>query len=198
MNKYIVESTIQAILGEIKGATAIGVTIRTIPSMRKTGNPFMEDGVFKTGDIAGILGGRYDNAINNQSGREDGTLDFVPQTAKWFEYIEGSKVIGHNRNKPHETYYFAIKVQSAGEQVYTDGLGEVIEGARLEELKSFFPAKKAPATQDHIEKKVIWRTIKLSSIVEMRINGETYVVCPNTEVLFERVKADADGEAVTG
>ena len=182
MIKHTTDSGIQTVLDNTNGAQAVSFTIRTVPTMRKTGNRFMELGVYKTGDISGIIGGKYSNSVNNQAAREDQEMDFVAQTPKWFEYLEGSRVIGHNRNKPHEQYYFSMKVQSAGEQVYTDGMGDKIEGADLEELKTFLPKKSAPKTQSHLEEKVIWRTVKLSSIVEARIGGDTYMVWPTVEI----------------
>ena len=69
---------------------------------RESGEPCPYESIGKINVVSGLLGISYGNAVNNQLGREDKSMTFNPQEHKWFRYIEGSRVIGTNKNKPME------------------------------------------------------------------------------------------------
>jgi hypothetical protein len=179
MNTVIMvgRSVLLAVYRRVVGATAISADIKSEPKMNKRGNPFFGIGVTKSVTLSGIIGGQYSNAVNNQLGREDKGLDFVAQVPTWFRYVEGSNIIGRNKNdiRGDETdaLYFAMKVQTSTKPVYRYADGRIIA---TDEIKPFLQKSSAPKTQADLEKKVIWRTPKFASVQSIRMGGTEFVI----------------------
>lgn len=170
-------STVQAIredqlvdlMRNNKGATAVTIVARTEPDMRKTGNPYIGQ-VFKVSRVNGMIGFRYENAVNNQLGREGEAKDFVAQPRKWGVHIDGTPLIEHKGN-----YYVEMKVEKSLDSRYEDGAGNELENDVLDLVKQFIPVKNKPATQG-TEKEVICRDYKVSTILSLTYRGTCYLV----------------------
>jgi len=171
----------------LRSCTAISADISSVQKMNKTGNPFYEDGVTKEVTLSGLIGLSYSRSVNNQLGRENKELDFTAKQPVWFEYLEGSSIVGTNKNKRGERYYFAMKVQSTSKpSIYKDKYGKTIEGEDLQLLKSFIQKSSKPKTQAALDTEIIWRTIALDSIQSIRILGVEMIVCAEEMVESER------------
>jgi len=177
----------------ITGSTTIAIETETIPKMvkkhreTKEANPFNDIGVIKISAKSGKVGCSYSNIVNNQLGREDKELDFQAQTPKWFEYLEGSKILGTNRNHPMETIYISMKVETTNKEAtaYTDGTREI----PYSELKPYLSGSSSAKTQDALEKKVIWNNVKITSIKVIKMFGKEYFVCSESERMeMEKIK----------
>jgi len=149
-------------------STKVGLTMVTEPDMRKTGNPFYGN-IVKVSEVTGHIGGSYENSLNNQLERESKDRTFEAKPAIWFKYLEGNRVVGTNKFKPMEKLYFAVKVESCTSSIYVDKATGIIVDKDL--VAPFLTAKTAPATQECVDKKVVWRTVGVGSIQSMRVAG---------------------------
>jgi hypothetical protein len=152
---------LQNLLANLK--TAVPVSIDLVSedkSMRKTNNPNV--GAVKCVTLNGIVGMSYENAVNNQLGREDKDLDFEAQRPAWL--VRLGRNLG--TNKAHDRVYVPIKVQSASKPVYLKDGVDVTD-----QVQPFLRKSKAPKTQDGVDKKIVWRTPALDNIYRIRING---------------------------
>lgn len=129
--------------------------------MRKTGNP--HPNAMKHVTVSGLIGISYPNSVNNQLGREEKPMEFEGKDHAWMKY---SKLNNLGTNKDGTKLYVPMKVQSSSKPVYIDNGVDVTE-----KVKPFISKSKAPKTQEDLDKKVIWRTPAIDSIVKARING---------------------------
>jgi len=141
--------------------------------MRKTGNPFLGQGVEKESTFGGLVGGRYANFVDNQAGREDkeDMMGFEPQPRKWGERV--GNLVTHKGK-----WYVEMGVKSHGGTRYVRN-GVELTGADLDLLKSFIPEKKTAKTQDHLKTKVVWRDVGLDTIRRIRAWGQEWNVVPD-------------------
>jgi len=150
--------------------TAVPVSVDCVyesNGLLKRNNPYVN--AVKSGTISGMIGVDYTVAVNNQLGREDKELDFFAQPHAWM--VPAERNLGKNGKNDDGKRYIAIKVQSASPAVYTlDGVDVTAQ------VKPFVPLKKAPATQDALEQKVIWRTVCLNSIKTVRMLGAVHTI----------------------
>lgn len=91
--------------------------------------------------------------------------DFVVGERKWGTYIEGTPLIEHKGE-----IYLNVIYLKAGESVYREG-GKVIEE---DEVLGLNKSKPTADSQGGVNKKVTFRTFKLDSIIELRLNKEKY------------------------
>lgn len=92
-------------------------------------------------------------------------LDFVVGERKWGTRIDGTPLIEHKG----EIYIDVIYLKS-GESVFRNG-GKVVEE---DDIQGYTKSKPSAASQGGVDNKVIFRTVKLDSIVELRINKQQY------------------------
>ncbi len=91
--------------------------------------------------------------------------DFVVGERKWGTYIEGTPLIEHKGE-----IYLNVIYLKAGESVYREG-GKLIEEADVMGLNK---PKPSADSQGGANKKVPFRTFKLDSIIELRVNKQKY------------------------
>lgn len=160
-------STLKSTIANLKTSVPVALELVTDGRLLKTGNPFKD--AVKVVTINGMIGMSYENGVNNQLGREDKPLSFGAEPHKWMVHAEAN--LGKHGTKPSEKRYLPIKVQSASKAVYLhDGI-DVTDA-----VQAFIPKKSAPKTQANLDKKVIWRTPALDSIVKVRMLGAEHTI----------------------
>ena len=174
---------LREIIDRISGSTAVSLDIETEPRMRKSGNPFLNNGVKKDVTLNGLIGFFYGNAVNNQLGREDKELNFKPQPRKWGERV--GHVVEHKGN-----VYLEVKVQGSSRPTYHID-GETVD---VEELRPFLYASRKPHTQDELDEQIILRDVKLSNILRIRMLNEEFVIVSD-EIKAEKERQVAIIEA---
>lgn len=166
-------------LASLKACTNVSIRTETFPTLikknRKNGNP----NPYEVGDIseisymAGPIGASYQNAVNNQLGREDKELDFVERTRTWGELMDNKVLVYYYNEKKHtENYYLQIIVKTADDPIYLWGEEEI----SVEDLTGFLKKKTTPKTQKNLEKKVIIKDITLENIKYIKMLGDIYAI----------------------
>jgi len=156
-----------AVIAGIKTALPVSMDlVSTDGKMRKTGNPYPN--ALKHVTISGMIGCSYENAVNNQLGREDKGLDFEAQKPSWMK-TSGMPNLGANADG--SKFYLPIKVQSSGKPRYMNNGVDVTDI-----VKPFIAKSESPKTQDALENKVIWRTPAVESIACIRMLGAEYTI----------------------
>jgi hypothetical protein len=159
-----------AIISNLKTALPIGITQTTKDNgLIKTGNPYKD--CVKVTSYAGMIASSYENAVNNALGREDKQLDFLAQPHKWMVRAENN--LGRKAVDDGERY-LPVKVQSMQGTRWMLGEEDVTD--KVQAYRK--PSPEAPATQDGLDKKVIWRTPALSTIQTIRMLGAEYTIEP--------------------
>jgi len=157
-----------AIITGIKTALPIGITQTTKDNGLYTKNNPYRDAV-KQVTYAGMIGCRYENAVNNQLGREDKELDFFAKPHKWMDPAENN--LGKKRSGGDERY-LPFKVQA------TQNVCWMMDGIDVTDNVQQYrkPAPEAPKTQDALDTKIDWRTPSLESIKSIRMLGAEYTI----------------------
>ena len=130
----------------------------------KNPNPF--DAVYKMSRLNGVIGYDYEHSVNLERGREGLETDFVAEKRAWGKRVN-RYLVEHKG-----TWYLTMKVQRViGDVTYwLDDLKTQIE--KVELLP--FMTEKDETTRQGVDKVVIHRDIKLSSILEITFEGKAY------------------------
>ncbi len=169
MQKIVTRDELQEVIESVITNTNVSARVVTECDMNKTDNPFY--GATKENIVAGNIGFDYECAVNNQLGREDKPLDFVPQAHKWAVPMEnGCKNLVQNRERSKT--YLRIKVQSAGEPTY------YFKGSPInkETIAPYLKPHKKPHTQEGVDKEIVVRMYALSNVLSMKILGNELIV----------------------
>lgn len=158
---------------EKKGAIMLAVSLETVPSMRKTDNPYI-NGTTKTVSLSGITGFDYENVVNMQLMREGKEPIFDANPLPWGKH-DNAYIISNLDKKTGKTkFYVQMKVQGSSDPVYRHN-GEYIEKVVLE---PFLPKRTMSATQEDVEldKEVVVRTVSVDNIKTVRMGGEEFML----------------------
>lgn len=166
--KIVTLPELQKIIESVKTSTFISVHVETEVDMNKTDNPFY--GATKENRVAGQIGFDYENAVNNQLGREDKPLEFTAQSHKWAIPMEnGCKNLVQNKDRSKT--YLRIKVTSSAEPTYKFNGQEIPK----ETIQPYLKPHKKPNTQEN-DKEIIVRMYCLTNILGMKILGNELVI----------------------
>ncbi len=155
-----------------KGATPVTVKTRTVPKMRKTGNPFW-DKVVKVSRVNGFANWVYANSVNRQRGRENKVADFVPEPRQWGTRIAHTPLVEHKGN-----FYLELKVEKSYEHEYLwIKNNEPLDDYELTELEKFLQKSSKSRTQQ-TDKEIILRDYRMDSIVGITMNGQKTAIVP--------------------
>jgi hypothetical protein len=155
-------------LSAIRGATIVTIETCTVPTMRKTGNPYAGNCV-KISRVNGMIGWSYANSVNNQREREGGTADFEVKERKWGKRIASTPFVVHEGR-----YYLELKVEHALEHWYETVTGERIN---VDHIRPFLPAKKTTTAEAQgVEREIILRDYALDNITAITFQGERHGV----------------------
>jgi hypothetical protein len=160
-----------------KGAVIVGIEALTDAKPLKTGNPF--DGINKQVRAVGFVGANYAKAVQREGERQgaEGAAEFVAESRPWGEWVVPSKVATHKGE-------FYLRTQSTPGQrerqparllAYRDNAGKFLSP---DEVKPFLPKRAESAKQASagLAEKVNVREYKFSSLLKVRIGGETFKV----------------------
>lgn len=154
-----------------RGAMPVTFTAETpVHGMRKTGNPYV--GATKISTVNGIGGSwNYGTAVNNQRGREEKPMDFVPEPRQWGVRVthEDGALTGLVEHKGG--YYLEVRVNRSLQHEYRFN-NAVIDGALLHP----FIREKVEGARQEVEKPIIVRDYKVENIRQITMDGEVFDV----------------------
>jgi hypothetical protein len=159
----------QAISSMVKGTSMVSATTQTIPTMRKTNNPFVGK-VVKVQTLNGVIGYDYQNSINNLA-KKEGVEANQAQPRKWGTLSKDRIFVHHTNKQGEEKTYLRMKVEKSNNIKYINI--ETNEEVDVEELRPFFPTKKKSSTQSNLQGEVIERDVDLANVKELKIKGMT-------------------------
>lgn len=113
-----------------------------------------------------MFGFNYENAVNNQRGREEIESDFVSAPRRWGNRID-LKTVEHEGQT-----YITLNCLKNFDTQFQDGVGRCI---RKEDIETFLPAKRKSQTQG-TEKEIVYRDVKAENIKEIAWRGENYII----------------------
>jgi hypothetical protein len=167
-------------LADLKGARMVKLAVEVEPTMRKTGNPYVGR-VVKQSFVMGVIGFRYENSVNNRRMVEanpetqkaaDAVEVFIAEPRKWGVHIEGTPLVEHKGQR-----YLEVKIErTLGTEYRLDG--QPVDPETLVAIKAFMPEREEGARQE-LEKPVVLRDYKLSSIRQVVMDGLTLDVTGN-------------------
>lgn len=155
-------------LSGIRGAVAVTLVTSTEPKLRK-GNPFA--GIRKVSRVNGMINFIYENAVNNQRGREGLDTDFQAEPRKWGERIRREDGTITPLVEHKGKHYLELRIgQVFQSEFQVDG-----KPVPREDVKPWEYTKSESSRQE-VEKQVILRDYAIESIREMSLGGELYVL----------------------
>ncbi len=148
-----------ALLNGRGGCTPVGLLTRTSPKVRKTGNP--NPVVFRITRRGGFIGGDYESIANNKNERQGEARDFEALPLPWGQHA-GRFFIEHKGNLYLKFFPTANGCKGEDRWVTPDGV-EI----DLAVIQPFLP--EAGEGRGGVP----WRTIGMTSIEEVTIDGQT-------------------------
>ena len=167
-HRQIRVAKLENVLRSHKGNGFAHIITRTVPAMRKTGNPF-HGNVFKVAAVNIQAGFNYINSVNNQLAREGKTPDAEAKPRKWGQRIKGTPLVEHTNKAGEHRLYLEAKCEKVNSVRYVDGEGNAIDKADLAEWLQERSAKSS--TQANVDKEIILRDYALDSIEWIAIDG---------------------------
>lgn len=118
----------------------------------------------------------YSNAVNNQLEKEGKSRDFSAGKLPWGTRISGTPLLMHTKKGSTEptAYLVARVLRFLAPTYFLDGL-QVLDLPILEAIKEDLGSY-SNAEHQGVEKEIVIRTYKLSSIKAITLDGETLVV----------------------
>jgi len=177
--KVISRDKLIEVIAVLQGCQPATLVTETDARLKKTGNSFGQ--VNKLSRVNCMIGFIYENAVNRQQVREGAEHGaFEAQAHAWAEHIEGCNWLV--KNPKTDELYLVVKVQKSLEHpTYIKAISR--EPLAYEDVKPFLPAKRSNADAQGVEREVIYRQYKLSSIKELHIGGEQYAVVATPQVV---------------
>ncbi len=163
-------SHLAGMLAVTKGAKFATITALTDAKLLKTGNPFGK--VNKRSRVNIVINFGYENAVNNQRGREGTARDFEAKPRTWGARIPGMPFVQHKGK-----LYLECKVERSLSHEYLTADGRTLTD---DQVAPFQPSRHSNAEHQGVEKEIILRDYALEGIEEIAIDGERYKVDPTT------------------
>lgn len=167
MLKKISQRELFSLLCNKSGAQIITITTETDPGKSLK----YKNKVVKRSRVNGVINWHYQNAVNRQRQREYKEQDFKVKPRKWGTRIPLSPCIQHNGN-----VYLEMKVENVHGTEYFAKHGNTLIPTTKEEVSEYLKKRTNYSEAQDLDKEVILRDYKLSSIIEIRIQGEIYTV----------------------
>jgi len=156
-------------------ATFAGIVMATDAKLKKTGNPYKDEKVYKVSKYNVQLNFNYAKAVNNQLEREGKDANFEASEnwhTKKYDSYNGCVAMKMEGNQRQEyLFYRTMDVKRIGFTIND----KVASPDQVETIKVFLPAKSAPKNQG-TDEAVIVQTVKLQNIKLLSLNGEFYKV----------------------
>ena len=165
MKKITVDELVNLLL-VVKENTLAEIKTLTDPKLRKTNNPYAGE-IMKESVGLVVLNYNYEKEVNRQRAREGEEFDFQTKARTWGTRMGESSLITHNG-----FIYVDVNYKESKETKFLHN-GEEIEKVLIEE---WLPKKKSNSGRQKVDKEVVSRTIKVGSIVEIKIDGVNYSI----------------------
>jgi len=169
----------------------VSMCTRTIPAMRRRGNPLLERGVICLAGRGGMIGASYESVVNRQRAREgqpttrDGQLAHFRASSLWRgqgEHVPGNRHLVRHRQRGDLYLVFYPRADRHGQPIdlwreyrWADDFFP-LDPSEVEPWLKTSSGSSRPRTA----KRIPWRTIALPSIVSIRIAGQVYRVADCT------------------
>ena len=154
-------------LSALRGAQPVTVETRTVPTMRKTGNPFAGN-VVKLSRVNGFVNWTYATSVNNQRDREGRDTNFEALPRQWGTRVASTPFVLHNGR-----VYVELKVERSLGHGYQTLSGQPIP---VESLIDFLPAKREDSGRQEVERAVVLRDYAIDSLTAVTFAGERHVI----------------------
>jgi hypothetical protein len=158
-----------------RGASAVSIVARTVPSMFKTGNPLWGN-VCKITRRNGMLGANYTRSVNRQRGREGRPTDrqgrlllFSARPRRWGNHVGESPLIEHKGK-----LYLDIKVERTLELQYRTLNPDAVIARH--QVEKFTAPRSTESSRQQVHRQIVLRDYTLENILELRMGGEIYQV----------------------
>ena len=160
------------------GTKIVGLLALVDARAKKTNNPHGR--IDKQVRVVGFVGADYETSVNREATRQDATPVFQAEKLPWGKWHVLNKVIEHNGG-----FYLRTQTTPGNRRVQPAKVlfyrGENGQFLAYDDIKDFLPEAKESNKQQSwtgINKTVWVRTYKFSSILRIRINGETFKLIP--------------------
>lgn len=150
-----------------RGAFPITIEALTVPTMRKTGNPYAGN-CLKRSRVNGFANWIYSNSVNRQREREGTETDFIAAPRQWGARVEKTPLVIHKGKM-----YLELKVEKSLGHQYETLTGKIIEAS---ELAPFLSEKSEGSGRQGTEKEIVLRDYAIASIHAVSLDGRTYRV----------------------
>lgn len=167
------QNEFESILRTLRGSVICTIVSKTIPDMRKTGNPYI-DQIYKLSIINGVINWSYQGAVNKQRLKESQPLDgeglveyFEPAPRQWGTRIPHTPLVEHKGRK-----YLEVKVENSRSEVRWILDDSTIDISLLEP----FLRQPSKSNRQQIEKEVILRDYALENIIGVQLKGVFYTI----------------------
>lgn len=171
-------AALRELLGRITHATPVGITALTTPDLRRKDNPWAKGAVKKWTRFNAMVGARHQEAVQRQQTREGHEPTFQAAPRQWGVHVtpalvehKGSYYLSAqlnplNRPRP---IYLAPKVR---------GRHTILTAIPKSAVAPWLPPERDEREGQGVERAVEHRDIRLDSIVQLSINGESLRVRP--------------------
>lgn len=164
------QDIVATVRANVKGTSAVTLTIETEPPMTKTGNPFYGK-VVKCQRLNGMVGFDYGANVNALAEKE-GKSERACQPRAWGFKTEDRMFVRKDENGP-ETH-ISIRPRQALDVTYRyTHNGDII---KIEDIRPFLKTANKSSTQADLVGEVVERDIKLENVRALAIAGEVYEI----------------------
>lgn len=167
MKKVISPMELRNLLSSMSGAHPVSITTITDAKAKKTDNPYGT--ILKLSRVNGFIGANYATAVNRQRMREGSLPFFEAEERTW-----GTRINPYLVEHKGE-YYLTLKVERALQKPMYMYQNQGLKLIDEKKIRKFLPEKRKAENQG-LEKDVIVRDYKLSSIVTITVNKKTYKI----------------------
>lgn len=170
------------ILAQIERAVPVTLVAKTVVPMnksvagdRKTPNPF-HNKVYKTQESNVFVSMDYETAVNKRLIKEGKDADFEVSARTWGESIGKSPVIMNEKNGVISYYLQTFFVTSNKPKVSYEILedDDTFRPADKSEFETYL--KPSRSSSQGLDNEIQVRSFKLENILEVRANGNIYVI----------------------
>ncbi len=154
------------LLMNVDKPTFVNIISQTIPTMKKTDNPYF-DKVVKVSKGNYFIGGSYEDMVNTRMGKEGMEQNFESKECSVGNHITKCVQFNEKLNRHYLQYFTFSKPKSTF----------VFEGNEIEKqlLESYLSQKSSTSRQPQENKHQV-QSFKLESIKEISLNGNHYVI----------------------
>jgi len=155
--------------------------------MRKTGNPFVNQGIVKRETLNGVIAYDYGKSVNRLAAKEDKD-EREAKRHPWGD-MDAKQLFRVHRTTGKA--YLSMKVENVTVHGFFRPDGTEVPA---DEIRPFIPQKQRSSTQSDLEGEVIPRDYNLDNITAIRMRKAEFVISEHSDTV-ESVKTPVEVEA---